>query len=204
MWTRLPAILLLGGVFPFTPAAAEENELAIAVGLRTGGELEISGTGRSPNLDATAVYGLTYNRGLGPETFLTALWSHQSTEISTPGEFTDGDSFGIDIDYLHAGSVYRPDRDGAAQFYVQVTGGLTWYRASRSGFGDEFGFSLAAGGGAQFRLSERFAFRLEGRLYATLTRVSFAGQCVSGACTFAVSGGGAVQFEGLGAFVVRF
>ncbi len=87
---------------------------------------------------------------------------------------------------------------------MQVTGGLTWYRAERSGFGDEFGFSLAAAGGGQFRISERLAFRLEGRLYATLTSVSFAGQCVSGACTFAVSGSGALQFEGLGALVLRF
>ena len=204
MWRRFQALVFLGGLAPCVPAAAEENELAIALGLRTGGELEISGTGRSPDLDATAAYGLIYNRRLRPEIFVTAFWSHQSTEFTAPGEFIDGDSFGIDIDYLHAGSVYRPDREGAAQAFVQFSGGLTWYRAERSGFGDEFGFSLAAAGGGQFRISERLAFRLEGRVYATLTRVSFAGRCVSGACTFAVSGSGALQFEGLGALVLRF
>ncbi len=201
---RFRVFVLLGGVVLCVPAAAGENELAIALGLRAGGELEISGTGRSPDLDATAAYGLIYNRRLRPETFVTAFWSHQSTEFTAPGEFIDGDSFGIDIDYLHAGSVYRPDREGAAQGYVQVTAGLTWYRAQRSGFGDELGFSLAAAGGGEFRISERLAFRLEGRLYATLTSVSFAGQCVSGGCTFAVSGSGALQFEGLGALVLRF
>ena len=204
MWTWPRFFMLLVGVLWCAPAAAEKNELAIALGLRSGGELEISSTGRSPNLDATAAYGLIYNHGLGPDTFVTAFWSHQSTEISAPGEFSDGDSFEIDIDYLHAGSVYRPAREGAAQAYVQFSGGLTWYRAQRPGFGDELGFSLAAGGGGQFRISERLAFRLEGRIYATLTSASFAGLCVSGACTFAVSGSGALQFEGLGALVLRF
>ena len=201
---RRSSCLLLVGLLLSAPAAAGENELAIALGLRAGGDLEISGSGRSPDLDATAVYGLIYNHGLGPETFLTTFWSHQSTELSAPGEFSDGDSFGIDIDYLHVGSVYRPERDGAAQGYVQFTAGLTWYRAERSGFGDELGFSLAAGGGGQFRISERLAFRVEGRIYATLTSASFAGLCVSGACTFAVSGSGALQFEGLGALVFGF
>ena len=204
MWTGFRIFVLLVGVVLCAPAAAEKNELAIAVGLRAGGELEITGTGRSPDLDATAATALIYNRGLRPETFITVFWSHQPTEVSAPSEFIDGDSFEIDIDYLHVGSVYRPDREGAAQAFVQFSGGLTWYRARRSGFGDELGFSLAAGGGSQFRISERLAFRLEGRVYATLTRVSFAGQCVSGACTFAVSGIGALQFEGLGALVLRF
>ncbi len=204
MWTKFRVFVLLVGVVLCAPAAAEKNELAIALGLRAGGELEVSSTGRSPDLDVTEATGLIYNRGLGPETFFTSFWSHQSTELSAPGEFNDGDSFEIDIDYLHAGSVYRPVRDGAAQAYVQFTGGLTWYRAQRAGFGDELGLSLAAAGGGQFRISERLAFRLEGKVYATLTSVSFRGQCVSGACTFAVSGSGALQFEGLGALVLRF
>ena len=98
MRTAFRFFVLLVGVVLCAPAAAEKNELAIALGLRSGGELEITGTGRSPNLNATVAYGLIYNRGLGPETFLTTFWSHQSTELSAPGEFSNGDSFGIDID----------------------------------------------------------------------------------------------------------
>ena len=204
MLTAIRASVLLGGLFLCLPAAAETNELALALGLRGGGGLEVENSPESPDLDATASLALIYNRGLGPDTAVTVFWSHQSTEISAPGAFNDSNAFEIDLDYLQAGTVYRPDRAGAAEGFVQVTAGLTWYRPGRSGFGDEYAFSLSGGGGGQFRLGQHFALRLEARILATITRVSFAGQCVSGACTFFVSGSGALQFEGLGALVYRF
>lgn len=204
MLTVLRALIALSALIVCLPAAAQKNEIALAFGLRGGGELEIRNSPQSPDLEIAPSFGLIYNRALGPDTAFTTFWSHQATEISVPGAFANSDEFELDIDYLQAGTVYRPDRDGAAEGFVQITAGLTWYRPGPSGFADEYAFSLTAGGGGQFRLSRRFAFRVEARMLFTLTRVSFAGVCASGACTFFVGSSGAFQFEGLGALVYRF
>ena len=184
---------------------AGEHELSGSLGLRGGGEMkrrEVDGS--TGSLETGAAGGIGYHHGLEPDTWFTAFWSHQQTELDAQGAFSDDDSFGLEIDYLHAGGVYRPRRDGPVEGFVAFTVGATWYRPDRAGFEDEWGISLAAGGGAQIDLSPRFDLRLEGRGYVTFTSGEFAGQCTSGQCTFALTGNGAFQLEGLAGIVCKF
>ena len=197
--TLLLLAVVVSGVVP-----AAEQELSGSLGLRGGGEMkqrDVDGTTRS--LDVSAAISINYGRRLRSDTWFTAFWSHQQTEFDSAGAFSDDSSFDLDIDYLHAGGTYRPERDGRAEGFVTFTMGLTWYRPERAGFGDEYGFSLSAGGGTQIPLSPRCDLRLAARGYVTFTSARFGGQCASGGCTFSFTGEGTFQLEGLVGIVFR-
>lgn len=194
-------LLLLAG-----PPVAAEVEVGPFIGLRSGGEATVGGgvLNQAPDFDFddSASYGLVADYRLGADTWLTFLWSHQETEFGTSGLLPG--AFGIDVDYLHAGGVYRPHRDGKTSPFVMVSAGVTLFSAEPSGFGSEAGVSMAAGGGAKIRIGDRVGLRLEARGYATFHDAIFDGICGGTGCSFALSSDGLFQVEGLMGLAIAF
>jgi len=190
--------------FAAVSLASAGGELTPTLGVRSGGSVEWEG-GDSV-LGASPSFGVTFDLPLAPEKWIAVLWSHQRADFDTAeGELLEGGAeFELDIDYLHAGGVYRPGRGKKTQPFVMVTGGITWVRPHRPGFDDELGLSLMAGGGAKFVLSPRVALRLEGRGYLNFTNVSLDGTCGATGCSVEFSSAGLLQFEMLGGVTFSF
>jgi len=193
--------LILSGTLA-APAAVAEVELTPTVGIRFGGSVE---TDRNDDtIDPSASFGLTLDLPLAPEKWISVLWSHQRGEFTASGLLQNEDPFELDIDYIHAGGVYRPNPGKKSQPFVMVTAGATWVRPQPAGFSDELGLSAMVGGGAKLAFSPRIGLRLEGRGYLTFTNVTINGTCGGVGCTVRFSSGGIFQFEMLGGVTFSF
>jgi hypothetical protein len=174
----------------------------LAVGLRSGGEVEAIPFDRDPGFDAAFSYGLTYNHGLSADTALEIVWSRQDTELRVDGLFPDSDEFGMTVDYLHAGAVYRPQRTSGQRPYVAFSVGLSSLDPEPLGFDTDLGFSFAVSGGTTLRLGERVGLRLLGRGWFTFSEGTFAGMCGSIDCRLEIDGGGFAQYEASAGIVI--
>jgi hypothetical protein len=191
---RIVGCLLIATLTAIVPALAGV-EFTPTLGIRAGGSTETDFG--DDTIDPSVSYGLTLDVPLAPEKWIAVMWSHQRSEFDSGGLLGSDSSFELDIDYLHAGGVYRPGPNKKAQGFVMVGAGLTWIRPQPSGFGDEFGLSGVLGGGAKFVISPRIGLRLEGRGYLTFTEMKVSGTCGGFGCSVRFSGGGILQFDAL-------
>jgi len=197
-----PALVLVIPAIVAASAALAEVELTPTLGIRFGGSIESDFS--DDTIDPALSFGLTLDLPLAPEKWIAVLWSHQRAEFTATGLFQDEDSFELDIDYIHAGGVYRPNPSKKTQPFVMVTAGLTWVRPEPGGFSDGLGLSGMVGGGAKFVLSPRIGLRFEGRGYLTFTDVTVSGICGGVGCSVRFSSGGIFQFEALGGVTFSF
>ena len=198
---RIVALLLILTAASVVPTSAEV-ELTPTLGFRAGGSVETD-SGDS-TIDPSLSYGLTLDLPLAPEKWISVMYSHQRSEFDAGGLLGSNEPFGLDIDYLLFGGVYRPGVNKTTQGFVMVGAGLTWIRPQPSGFSDEFGLSGVIGGGAKIVLSPKIAFRLEARGYLTFTQMTLSGVCGGVGCKVHWSSGGVMQFEGLGGVTFSF
>ena len=175
-------ILLVGAG---APVAAEGWEIVPSIGYGTGGEVTEISTGRTPDFEASPVFGLTVNRAIRTDGLIGVTWSRQPTEIEGFGK-------AFSIDYLHFNGIYEPRREAKTGGYVLASAGLTFLSAS--GSSTEVFLSLSAGGGGRFALSRTLSLKLEGRAWASLASGGTTVLCAGG-CVFAISGTGLFQLE---------
>lgn len=157
------------------PAAAQSFEIVPTVGYRFGGDFDTFDLDGDEFVDLFglsvedgASFGLTVDFRLGEALYLEVLASRQDTSLSEDGLFLAEPErlFDLDVDYLHAGVMYRWS-PGQAQPYVALTGGVTRFGPQPSDLGDETRPSIAFGGGVQLMFSSNVGLRLDGRLFAT-------------------------------------
>jgi hypothetical protein len=195
-------VLLAAGAAVGGATARAGVEIAASGGLRLGGEVASVRVETNP-VEASAAFGLTLDVPLAPDKFIAVTWSRQSTDAELRTLFAEPTTFDLNIDYLHAGGVYRPRREGRSEPFVMLTLGLTRVDPTRPGFDEGWGISGAVGGGARFPLSERWGLRVEGRGWFTFSEASLSGVCGGIGCSVSFGGSGGAQFEGLvGASVV--
>ena len=200
-FTRLALILWIPAVLAVSPAWAEV-EFTPTLGIRFGGSVETDYN--DDTIDPSLSIGVTFDISLAPEKWIVALWSHQRAEFTAEGVSPTDNSFELDIDYLHAGGVYRPGVNKKNQPFVMVSAGLTWVRSQQDGFGDALGLSGMIGAGTKVVLSPKIGLRFEGRGFLTFTDVSLSGVCGGIGCTVRFSSGGIFQFEALGGVTFSF
>jgi hypothetical protein len=176
-----------------SPTSAREFELTPLAGYRWGGQVD---GGDSADLEGSAAPGLSFGWRLRTETWFEIVWSHQESEFALAPFSAPGQTFGIDVDYLHFAGVYRPERpDGRPEPFVTFSAGLTHLDAEEPGFGRDEGLSLAIGGGTTFPLGANVGLRLAARAWFTLVDTQFSGLCGGTACSFELSGDGAAQAD---------
>jgi hypothetical protein len=198
------ATLLVLLLLAAAPAATAGVELTPTLGVRFGGSVEWDGG--DSDLGGSPSFGVTLDLPLAPQKWIAVFWSHQRVGFDTAkGELLeDGGEFELDIDYFHAGGVYRPGTGKKTQPFVMFTGGVTWVRPGPSDFEDEIGLSLMAGGGAKFVLSPRTGLRVEGRGYLNFTDASLSGTCGGAGCSVRFASEGLLQFEALAGVTFSF
>jgi opacity protein-like surface antigen len=177
----------------------EATELTPFLGLRFGGGFESLSTGDSFDVGGSASYGLIFDRPLSKETTFEFVWSLQDTELDGSGADTDVPSrIPLDVHYFHFGATYSPGEPRKRRGFAVMTAGATYFDPGGD-FGSETRFSVAAGGGAKFKLSERLRLRVEGRGYLTFVDGSAAVFCTGGGagggCAFSFVGDAFVQGE---------
>lgn len=197
---------LLVAIVCSATSGAAETRLGLLLGFRSGGEVETVGLDPTLQLDLEGepAFGAVFERRIHPDGWIAVLWSHQETEFDPGGVYTGGRPVDLDIDYLHAGGVYRPAREGPLRPFVMLTAGLTSFRTGDPDLGDDLGLSIAVGGGAYLRVGERTTLRFEARGYATFEDAVFSGFCGPSACTLELAGGGAFQLETLAGVAFDF
>ncbi len=198
---RPTAILVVAGWL--ATAGAAEWELGPTLGLMTGGGFDLVGVPGSSDFDSSPSFGITADYRLRPDGWIELAWVRQAGGFSAEGLSPRGGSFGLDIDHVHAGGVYRPPSTGVQPF-VAFTAGVTRIAPHVPGAGDELALSAAVSGGGAFPLTGDWWLRIRGRGWLTFGSASFSGQCGGVGCAFRLSGDGVFQFEALAEVAVRF
>jgi hypothetical protein len=108
-------------------------------------------------------YGVVFGFPRGPGTGLELLLIRQRADAKVEDPEGSGDVYAADadVDHLHFGGIYiggRPEKKSRG--FVSFSMGLTRLDAP-SGFGDEYSFSFAVGGGLQVRLGNRTRLRFQ-------------------------------------------
>jgi hypothetical protein len=190
--TLIVCLLVLGVA---APAAAQTFELTPFGGWRFGGTFEELETGADLDLDEALSYGVILSIPWNdpPGSRVELIWSRQDTEVSGAGA---GDPvLGLDVQYLHIGGMV-PFKTPNDRLNTLISGGLgaTYMRPGTDGAGSEVGFSLSAGLGLLYHVSDHIGIRLEARGWFTFTEGDTAVFCAGG-CVIAFSGSGFGQGE---------
>ena len=127
------------------------------------------------------------------------LLSHTEGEFDSAAGLSDPD---MAITHLHfTGTSYYPA--GRWERFVQAGVGVSHFSPDDNTLTDDTRFSLHVAAGANYRLSERFLFRLEARWLPAVLSSDAAGFC-SGGCTIAIKSEFYSQFQVNAGLMVRF
>lgn len=186
-----------------SPGILAGSELTPSAGFRFGGEVSPSAV-QQRTIDESLSYGLTYDIPLAPEKWVSILWSHQSSEVDLPGFLPGDDTFDLTVDYLLAGTAYRPMVKKRFRPFVMAAVGITWVDPQQSEFDSDLVASGMLGGGAKFPINEQLSFRIEGRGYLNFEEATLSGSCGGVGCSVHFAADGAIQFEGLAGLTIAF
>ena len=125
--------------------------------------------------------------------------SHSEGEFDAAAGLSDPD---MSSTHLHfTGTSYYPV--GRWERFVQAGLGVTYYSPDDDTLEDDTRFSLQLAAGANYRLSERFLFRLEARWIPAVLSSDAAGLC-SGGCTIAIKSEFYSQFQLNAGLMLRY
>jgi hypothetical protein len=173
-------------------AAAQSFEITPFGGWRFGGGFADLETGADLDLDDSLSYGVILSIPWNdpPRSRVELIWSRQDTTVSAADPVLD-----LDVQYLHIGGMV-PFKTPNDRLETLISGGLgaTFMSPGTDGAGSEVGFSLSAGVGLLYHVSDAVGIRLEARGYYTFTEADAAIFCAGG-CVIAFSTGGFGQGE---------
>lgn len=158
---------------PVSGSADARFELTPFIGYRLDGELDDTDFGFAfsdfePEVDESAVYGVSLGFSLNPNMLIEVLVNQQDTDlvlrpIRRQDELQVAD---ITLTMVHVGFVYQW-RLGQVDPYVVGSGGITQVDLDRPGGSDDTRLSGSIGGGVKLRFTDHVGLRLEGRLFVT-------------------------------------
>jgi hypothetical protein len=174
-------------------ASAQTVEFAPLAGYRFGGDLFELATNRRVDVDGAPVVGGAVNVDMGDGLSFEALFSHQQTNVSVPG-----DAFGppvrwtVVVDHWLAGGRQEFGNGRVVPFLSGLLG-LTRYGAEGE---DEIRFALGAGAGVKLPIQRRLAVRLDSRVFTTFVDADAnAVACAPGVCLIGLNVAAAWQLE---------
>ena len=175
-------------------AQTRSVEITPFVGYQAGGSA--SSFDGSLEILADVNYGVAVDVRVTPETTLQVLFSRQDTDV----DIRINDIFetirlqeGLVVDYYHLGGTVEFPR-GRLRPYFAMTAGATRFDLAREGVRDEWRFSIGVGGGFKTYVSERFGFRVDGRILPTFVNTDGGFFCsLPGGCLVSISSDFLVQ-----------
>ena len=191
------------------PAAAQDAPLtssnfSLYGGVRTGGRLTDTATGKAVVVDEHASFALALDLALDPGRQTEIFFSHQKSALSAEGLAAGSDRVPISIDYLHIGGTSFFGRSIAGPY---VVGGIGAARAKPDfgGLRSATRLSMNLGVGYLLALGAGLEARFEARDYSILMN-SEGGLFCGGdsGCVISVSGDALYQTEFLLGLSGRF
>jgi opacity protein-like surface antigen len=197
-----PATLGQTGPSAQAPPAFEVTPF---IGYRTGGKLEVAGTGESLRLDDQQSFALALNLRIDEGSQYELFYGRESTELDPNPTVGPVD---IEVDYLHVGGTLVVNDKQRWTPYIVGGLGATRFRPEPSEARDSTKFSLSIGGGLRIPVSERFSIRLEARGFLTFVNTDSSFFCASGAlggaCAVRADGNTFIQYEALAGAAFAF
>lgn len=194
----LLGVLALVGI----PVAAEV-EVTPFIGYQFGGGFDT----REGDLtiDPNANLGLVISLRTRHDGLVEFLYSRQATTLEANGLFQSGDLFDLNVEYFHFGGLWEI-RTERTRPILGLTVGATRLSPGRSGIDDAWAFSAGISGGVKHFVTDRLAFRLEGRGLLSFFNSSGAIFCgyPPGQCGLSVSGSNFLQIDVLAGLTFTF
>jgi opacity protein-like surface antigen len=197
-----PAALGQAGPSAQAPPAFEATPF---IGYRTGGKLEVAGTGESIRLEDQRSFALALNLRIDIGSQYELFYGRQSTRLEPNAVVGPVD---VKIDYLHIGGTLVVNDEQRLKPYIVGGVGATRFRPQPAEARDSTKFSLSIGGGLRIPISERFSVRLEARGFLTFVNTDSSFFCASGSlggtCAIRADGNTFIQYEALAGAAYAF
>lgn len=199
---RSTLMLTLGLLMTGLPLQAEV-EVTPFVGFQAGGGF--STREGDLTVDPGANLGLVLSLRTRHDGLVELIYSRQATTLAAEGLFDSGDLFDLTIEYLHFGGLWEI-KTGRSRPLLGLSVGGTRLGPGLSGVDDAWAFSAGISGGVKHFLTERLAFRLEGRGLLSFFGSSGAIFCgyPPGECGLSVSGSNFTQVDVLAGLTFTF
>jgi hypothetical protein len=174
-------------------ASAQTVEFSPLAGYRFGGDLFELATNRRVDVDGAPVVGGAVNVDMGYGLSFEALFSHQQTHISVPGDaFGPPVRWSVVVDHWLAGGRQEFGNGRVVPFLSGLLG-LTRYGAEGD---DEIRFTVGAGAGVKLPIQRRLGLRLDSRVFTTFVDADAnAVACAPGVCLIGLNVAAAWQLE---------
>ena len=215
-WLRRATTVIVAGtaianvVMPAS-ALAQSTETRFEItpwaGYRVGGRFDETDGGAEFDLQESNTWGLSINGAVRSDAEWELLYAEQTTSIDVSGPIALPVGLDVDVQYLQVGGTLLFDGEHARPF-IALTVGASRFDPTPGNYNSKTFLSGSFGGGWKIGLSDNFALRLEGRVYATLLEDNNSLFCESsggsGSCLIFVDGDLLAQWEARAGLTVRF
>jgi len=179
---KIFSIIVLQLLFIFQPVLAEDTEISIFSGYRTGGDFENANTGLNVGLDESASYGIIIGQDYGPEHVMEFLYSYQNSDLIDANTVPGTKLLDVDVEYFQVGGS-QIWNDKKIDKFFGATFGAIHLNPNDSSFSSKSRFAMSLGGGMVYKLTKNIGLRLELRAYfssfgSSSTFCASNGQCI--------------------------
>ena len=163
-------------------ALAENTEVSIFSGYRTGGDLEIANTGLNVSLDESNSYGIIIGQDYGPEHVMEFLYSYQNTDLVDANTVPGTKLLDVDVEYFQVGGSQIWSDKQIDKFFGATLGAIH-LNPNDSTLSSKSRFAMSLGGGLVYKFTKNIGLRLDLRAYfasfgSSSTFCASNGQCV--------------------------
>ncbi|HWQ37189.1 MAG TPA: outer membrane beta-barrel protein [Burkholderiales bacterium] len=168
MKNALIACLLAGLSLPGLSQAQENQRTEITpfAAVLGGGGFRDQLTSADLDVESSAAGGLILDFPWEPNSQLEIYLGRQPTSVE-PDNAAPGPRFDLNVGYYHIGGIVLFEPSPRLRPYFVATIGATHFDPENGALDSELRFSVSAGVGAKYPLTDRLALRFEGRAFVT-------------------------------------
>ena len=164
------------------PLLAEDTEINIFSGYRTGGDLENATSGLNVSLDESNSYGIILAQDYGPEHVMEFLYSYQNTDLIDSNTAPGTKLLDVDVEYFQIGGSQIWSDKQIDKFFGATLGAIH-LNPNDSTLSSKSRFAMSLGGGLVYKFTQNIGLRLELRAYfssfgSSSTFCDSNGQCI--------------------------
>lgn len=154
---------LIIAVLISTQCLAEDTEISVFSGYRTGGEMDNAVTGSKVELDEANSYGIIIGFDYGPEHVMEFLYSNQNTDLNDANTFPSTKLFNVDVEYFQLGGSQIWTGKKFDKFFGAGMGAIH-LNPNNSAYSSKSRFAMSLAGGTVYKFTKNIGLRLEIRL----------------------------------------
>ncbi|MHC4131327.1 MAG: hypothetical protein ACYSSP_12220 [Planctomycetota bacterium] len=190
---------------PFSSSREFQRHLEVVPysGYQIGGKFEDEETDVDLEINDASTWGFLVDYNLNRHSQIEFYYSHQETELSSGGLISDGDLFGLDVDYYHLGGTLVR-RGNKLEPYVVGTLGVTRFDPETSEASSMTKFSLGFGGGVRYFPVKRVGLYLGGRAFVTFIDSEYTYRSDEDGTTLRIESDALWQFQFMAGVVIVF